>query len=276
MSSIDRTSRSTTRRFADDGTPAYPAAAPPAADTPAPAPPADSYVAADAEPNPFDTALENGLRSARPRLLDAAADAAASQVAGLASGSPGYTTSGRNLLREDLRLQLDASLPGGSPPAPPAPPQEGWSFSPTFKPQPRLTLDPARGPLDGIGASAGIAASGPDLRLHADVSASVDQPLTDPQLGSLGAEAGFDYGTQGAFVPGDRLGISGKAVWSATLGPQGTSQAGASVGAGYMARNVLSPGDALSIAADASLQVKDLGGTPTPDYGVHSSLTYHF
>lgn len=274
MTSIDRTSRGVTRRFAEDDSAAYPAASPPAADPLASAPPEDRYVAAT--PGPFDAAVDSGLRSARPRLLDAATDAAVNQIGGLAAGSPGYSPAGRNLLRDDLRLQLDSTLPGGLPPAPPAPAAEGWSLSPTFTPVPRLTLDPARGPLDSLGARGGIAASGPDLRLHAEINASVDQPLQDPSLGSVGAEAGFAFGKQGALVPGDRLGISGKAFWTTTLGPEGGTQAGASLGAGYVARGVLAPGDALSIAADASFQMRDIGGANTPVYGVNSSVAYHF
>jgi hypothetical protein len=284
MSSIGPSGRGVTRRFADDGTPAYPAASPQPepADAAAPAAPQeDRYVAASGEPNPFDAALESGLRSARSSLIDKGAEEAMHQIDDAAAGRPGWTPSGRNLLKEDLKLELDATLPGGQPPADPdaaaPPPPQGWSFSPIVKPTPRFTLDPQRGPLDGIGLQAGVQARDGGLRLYAQGSASVDQPLTDPRLGSVGGEAGFDYGRQDAFVPGDRLGVSGKASVTETFGPAAaTTSVSAQLGASYMARDVLAPGDALSITAAASFRNDDLGGAQAPQYGVNSSLTYQF
>jgi hypothetical protein len=271
--------RGAPRRQAGEVSPESPAAdARPAEPEATAAPQQEDRFVAAAGPGRLDAALESGLRSARSRLIEAGSEAALQQVDGAAAGDPGWTPAGRGLLKDELKLRLDETLPGGAVPAgPPAPGGQGWSVSPILKPVPRLTLDPQRGPLEGAGLRAGLEARGPELKLRGELNAQVDQPLTDPRLGSVGGELGFDYGRRSAFVPGDRLGISGKAGLTRTFGPDGNvTGAGAQVGATYLARGVLAPGDALSVSAGAFFRNNDLSGASAPQYGVNASVAYHF
>jgi hypothetical protein len=280
MAALGPVGRTPGRAPAESAAPSAEPPCPQSQDTEAPATAArdDRFVTTPQRNNPFDSAIESGLRSARSSLLDAGTETAMKQIDAAAAEVPAWNPATRNLLKEDLRLKLDTQLPGAETAGPPGPPAaEGWTFSPIVRPAPHLSLDPGRGPVDGLGMRAGIEARSSELRLHAQVDANLDQPLRDPRLSSVGGEVGFDFGRQGAFVAGDRLSVSGKAGITQTYGTSATTTSFATqLGATYMARGVLAPGDALSITAGATFRNDDLAGARGPQYGVNSSLIYQF
>jgi hypothetical protein len=286
--------------------------------------------------NKWNSVVASGVRAAQKLDIPAlASDEILKQIDKLSAGDPSYTPAVRNLLQDELRRSTELklvdsfvadtaaqvgenlSVPGGSSggggssdPAPPPLAEDGFQLKPSFSPTGKFTLDPDKRFLQQVGFKGGLEARTPELRLNAELTGSLDSPLSGadratvgtrfgvtqgPVSASVGGQATLDgpfsgtadvsrvdydarigYGQSGVFTQDDRLNLGARAYGAQVYGVDGGSLMGVEASATYIAHGVFHPDDALSVAAYANYRDQDFGGSREPEYGAGLSVAYRF